>query len=196
MTAHPVDQLARALDIAGDLVAAVGDDQWGNPTPCTDWTVRELVNHVVDGHLLFTAILRGEPMPPLAELRRRQSVDVLGDDPTIAFRDSADALAAGFRQPDALQQMITVPFGAVPGIGALHLRLVETLVHGWDLARAIGGPDGFPDALVEQELTFSRAKLGDLPPGRTPFAPPRPAAPDARAIDRLAALLGRDIDAS
>jgi uncharacterized protein (TIGR03086 family) len=192
MTTHPVDQLAQALDVAGDLVAAVRDEQWGDPTPCADWTVRDLVNHLVGGHQLFTAILHGDPIPPLTELHRRHGDDLLGDDPAAAFRASADALVAAFRQPGVLDQVVTVPFGSVPGIGALHLRLVEALVHGWDLARATGRSPGFPEALAEQELTFSRAKLADLPPGRTPFAPPRPTAGDAPAIDRLAALLGRD----
>lgn len=51
----------------------------------------------------------------------------------------------------------------------------------------------FPDDIVEQELTFTRAKLGDVPPGRTPFAPEQPAAQDAAPIDRLAACLGRKV---
>ena len=64
-------------------------------------------------------------------------------------------------------------------------------MHGWDLARATGQPAEFPDDLPERELTFTRGKLADLPPDRRPFAPPRPVADDAPAIDRLAACLGR-----
>lgn len=90
--------------------------------------------------------------------------------------------------------MVTVPFGTVPGAVALHLRMTEILVHGWDLAQAIGHPtDGFPADLAEDELTFSRGALGDIPPDRSPFAPPRPVDDRAPAIDRLAALLGRRI---
>jgi uncharacterized protein (TIGR03086 family) len=193
MTVHPVDQLAGALDVAEDLVAGVPDDRWDAPTPCADWTVRDLVNHLVGGNLLFAGVLGGEPTPSLEELGRGQGVDRLGDDPVAAFRVAADTLLAAFRQPGALEQVVTVPVGTVPGIGALHLRLVETLVHGWDLARATGRPPGFPEALAEQELAFSRAKLADVPPDRTPFAPPQPAPDDAPALDRLAALLGRDV---
>jgi uncharacterized protein (TIGR03086 family) len=71
------------------------------------------------------------------------------------------------------------------------VRTVETLVHGWDLARATGRPTPFPDELVEAELAFSRDLLERIPEGRQPFAPSRPVADDAPAIDRLAALLGR-----
>jgi uncharacterized protein (TIGR03086 family) len=73
----------------------------------------------------------------------------------------------------------------------VHLRVVETLVHGWDLARATGRQLAVPEELAVAELTFSRGLLGRLPAGRTPFAPAQPVADDAPALDRLAALLGR-----
>jgi len=74
----------------------------------------------------------------------------------------------------------------------VHLRTVETLVHGWDLARAIDRPAPFPEELAEGELAFSRDLLGRIPEGRHPFGPSQPVDDDAPAIDRLAALLGRD----
>ena len=83
----------------------------------------------------------------------------------------------------------------VPAAVALHLRLTELLVHGWDLAIATGQPTvGLPEDVAEQELAFSRHQLTQLPPGRMPFAPPQPVDQDAPAIDRLAALLGRGQD--
>lgn len=96
-------------------------------------------------------------------------------------------------QPGVLERVFTVPFGTVPGMVALHLRITEVLVHGWDLSRAIGELASFPDDLAEQELTFGRGKLADVPSDRSPFAPPQPLAEDAPAIDRLAALLGRSV---
>ena len=89
--------------------------------------------------------------------------------------------------------MFTLPFGTVPGSVALHLRMVELLVHGWDLARATGQPPRFPDGLAEQELAFSRRALADIPAERNPFGQPQPAPADAAAIDQLAALLGRTV---
>lgn len=56
----PLDDLAAVLTLAGDLVAAVQPTQWDAPTPCPEWTVRELVTHMVIGRRLFTGILRGE----------------------------------------------------------------------------------------------------------------------------------------
>jgi uncharacterized protein (TIGR03086 family) len=187
MTTDPGSQLSAALDATGQVIAAVADDQWAGPTPCPDWSVRDLAGHLVGGNYLFASALRGEP-PPERRGAAPPDGEMLG-----AYRDSGRALLDAFGQPGALERVVTVPFGTVPGAVALHLRLTELLVHGWDLARATGQPAVFPEDLAEQELAFSRSALADIPPERTPFAPPRPVPGSAAAIDRLAALLGRDI---
>ena len=183
--------LTTALDGTRRLIDAVPDAQWQLPTPCTDWTVRQLVNHLVGGNRLFTRVLRGAPLPPVQELGRRGAEDQLGSDPAAAFRSSADEMLEAFRAPGVLEKTHSVPAATLPGPAVVHLRTVETLVHGWDLARATSQPVPFPDELVEGELTFSRELLGRMPEGRRPFGPSRPVADDAPAIDRLAALLGR-----
>ncbi|HEX3622546.1 MAG TPA: TIGR03086 family metal-binding protein [Acidimicrobiales bacterium] len=187
MTSAPVDQLADAMDLTGGLVAGVRPDQWGLDTPCSGWSVRDLVNHLVVGHRRFACFVRGEPAPSL-------DVDHLGEDAVAAYRTTADELLEAFRQEGALDRIVTVPIGPVPGIVALHLRLVEALVHGWDLASATGQPTSFPDDMVEQALAFTADSLTAIPPGRTPFGSPQPAPDEAPTIDRLAALLGRPVD--
>lgn len=182
--------LATALEDAGQLVAAVGPGEWDRPTPCTDWTVRGLVDHLVAGNRLFTRVLDADPVPP-DDLPRFLAEDHLGDDPAAAFRASADDLLAAFEAPEVLQRTHTVPAGTLPGPAVVHLRTIETLVHGWDLARALGRRPPFPDELAEAELEVARELLGRLPEGRRAFAPPQPVTDAAPAIDRLAALLGR-----
>ena len=189
----PIDQLTEALSGTAQLVAGIRPDQWADRTPCAEWDVRQLVNHLVAGNRLFTRLLQGEQMPAPADLISQGSRDQLGDDPEAAYRKSADGLVAAFAQPGALEQMVTAPIGTVPGIAALHLRITEALVHGWDLAQATGQAAPTVDALAEQELAFTQRRLADVLPGRTPFAPPRPVADDAPALDRLAALLGREL---
>ena len=127
----------------------------------------------------------------MQELGRRGAEDQLGGDPAAASRTSADEMLAAFRAPGVLERTHTVPAATLPGPAVVHLRTVETLVHGWDLARATSQPAPFPDELVEAELGSSRELLGRLPAGRRPFGPFRPVADGAPAIDRLAALLGR-----
>jgi len=92
-----------------------------------------------------------------------------------------------------LDRVVTVPFGSVPGAVALQLRLVENLVHGWDLARATGQQARHDDQVAEAALVFTHARLADVPAGRTPFGPPQPVAEDGQALDRLAAALGRRV---
>ncbi len=192
MTAAPIDDLAATLGAVGDLVADVRYDQWNAPTPCPEWNVRELVTHMVIGNHLFTGILRGEAALAPGALDPTAS-DTLGDDPAATYQNAAENLLAAFRQPGVLEQVFQVPVGAVPGIAAVHLRAVEELVHGWDLAQATGQQPRFPDDTVERELEFTHGKLADVPPDQTPFAPPQPAPDHAPPLDRLAALLGRPV---
>ena len=189
-----VDRFAEVLAETERLIRAVADGEWTAATPCAGWTVHDLVNHLVAGNRLFVEVLAGNP-PPLEEIRRRAVADQLGDAPPIAFRESADALLAAFRVPGALDRSVRTPIGTVPAAAALHLRITEALVHSWDLARATGRAVDFPDDLVEQELAFSRARLGDVEPGRAPFGPAQPVPDDAPALDRLAGCLGRAVTA-
>jgi uncharacterized protein (TIGR03086 family) len=181
----PVDRLTTAVPVTGRLVGVIEPEQWVLPTPCPEWTVHGVVNHLVIGHLRFTAAVTGDAPPADPE--------VLGADPVGAYRTSADAMLAAFRSPGALERPVTVPAGTFPGVVACELRVVEALVHGWDLAQATGLPLEFPDDLVEESIAFSRVQVTRLPPGRTPFGPPQPVSDAAPAFDRLAALLGRSV---
>jgi uncharacterized protein (TIGR03086 family) len=184
------DQLESVLGVVGPLVAAVGPDQWDAPTPCADWDVRALLGHLVGGNQLVAGILTGRTT--LAQARSAPAADPLGTDPTGAYRDSAAAVVGAFRAPGVLERPVTVPFGTVPGSVALHLRIVEVLVHGWDLARATGRTVSFPDEVVEQEVAFSREALPRIAPDRSPFAASRSVDGAALPLDRLVALLGRE----
>ena len=187
----PAAELAEALELAGRLVAGVKPDQWESPTPCTEWNVRQLVDHLVSGHQLVARVLRGDPFEQ-AVAAVRSVDDRLGDDAAAAYDASAREVLAAFTAPGVLQRLVRVPFGTVPGAVALHLRIVECLVHGWDLATAVGASFDPPAPLVEQEIAFSGPLLGQVPPERLVFASSRSAAEGAPPIERLAALLGRE----
>jgi len=187
MTLSLGGQLARALSVTGSLVAGVRDEQWSSPTPCTDWTVRDLVNHLVGANLVFAALLQDRTPPD-------RGTDHLGEDPAGAYRDSGAAVLAAFDRPGVFERTFPVPIGSVPGAVMLHLRITDLLVHAWDLAQATSQPAELPDDLVEQALAFSRILLADVPrAGR--FGPVQPIAPDAPALDRLVAYLGRPVRA-
>jgi uncharacterized protein (TIGR03086 family) len=185
MTGTPsaeIDQLARVMAITGDLIDGIRPDQWAAATPCTAWTVRELVNHLVTGNLFFIAILGDQQVPDRA-------ADHLGDDPPAAYRSSTVPLLAAFAQPGVADRIYQAPIGPTPGAALVHLRITEQLVHGWDIAQATGRRAEFPDDVAEQELAISRRMLSGVPrAGR--FGPAHDLPADAPAIDRLAGLLG------
>jgi uncharacterized protein (TIGR03086 family) len=179
--------LDRALDATKAVVAAIQPAQWDAPTPCTELNVRQVVNHLVSGNLLFAALVRGEPLPERSE-------DHLGKDPLGAFQAAGRGLREAFARPGALEQVYTAPFGSGPGSALVHVRIVELLAHGWDLARATGQQASFPDDVAERTLAASQRMLATRPEGAgAPFGPEVPVPADAAAIDRLAGFLGRAV---
>jgi uncharacterized protein (TIGR03086 family) len=95
----------------------------------------------------------------------------------------------------ALDRETALPVGRGRAEAALYLHLGETLVHGWDLARATGQPLPWDDEVVEGSLTqFSSWLPPQRPPGSA-YGDARPLGDDAAPIDRLAAYLGRDVRA-
>ena len=183
-----VDHLAEALEAVDPLVAGIDEQQWSRSTPCTRWSVRDLVEHVDGGHQMFADIVRGAPMPSPEE---RGPTGGLGVDPLGTYRAAAYDVLAAFGEPGVLTTSFTLPTGSVPGVAAVHLRIVEALGHGWDLARATGQTIQVRDRIAELALDFSAQLLTGLPPGPGPFAPPQAVAVDAPVLERLAALLGR-----
>jgi uncharacterized protein (TIGR03086 family) len=121
-----VEKLDRAFDAVAGLISDIRADQWSAPTPCTDWTVRQLVNHLIGMNRVFAALLADEPPPP------RPSADHAEDDPVASYRDSAVTLQAAFGRPGVLERTYHGPLGAATGAERLQIRLYDLLAHGWD----------------------------------------------------------------
>jgi uncharacterized protein (TIGR03086 family) len=174
------------------VIAGIGPAQWSAPTPCPAWNVADLTDHVVAGNRRFASALRGEQAPPSHPGAADADADVSGaPDRLGAYRRSVDDLYEACAAPGALDRIVSIPFGQVPGAVALHLRVVELAIHGWDLARATGQRIDVPDDVVRAELEFTRQTLPRVPADRMPFGPPQPAGEAASALDQLAAQLGR-----
>jgi uncharacterized protein (TIGR03086 family) len=181
-----VEQLGRAFDAVAGLIGNIRADQWSAPTPCTDWTVRQVVNHLIGMNRVFVALLADQPPPP------RPSADHVEDDPAGAYRGSAAALLAAFGRPGVLERTYRGPLGTATGAERLQIRLYDLLAHGWDLAQATEQPADLPEDLAEQSLAFVRTQLTEQArPGR--FGPAQSVAEQAPAIERLAAFLGRPV---
>jgi uncharacterized protein (TIGR03086 family) len=185
MTISDADALQIAADRYGELVAGVQPGQWTSPTPCDRWDVHALVNHVVMGNLLFAALLKEQPAIDW-------TADHLGEDPLEAYRRSITELLEAFALPGVGERLYRPPLGEVPGAVMLHLRTIEALVHGWDLAKATEQAPAYPPEIVQQELAFTRVAIGAVPrEGR--FADEQSVSADTPPLEQLAALLGRRV---
>jgi uncharacterized protein (TIGR03086 family) len=183
------DLLAAVLADLAEVVGAIGPDQLDRPTPCTEYDVRRLRDHVL-GWLTTFAAGYADPQG------RAPASDVDGyrapADPAQAVRDAAEQLDRALRE-GAAERPLWLGENAMPGELALSMILWEYQVHGWDLARATGQPWSPPAAAAEESLAFAPTMLtADYQgPGKA-FGERVEVPGDASALDRLLGLCGRD----
>ncbi|MER5355401.1 TIGR03086 family metal-binding protein [Kitasatospora sp. NPDC002551] len=175
-----------ALAAFTERVRLVTPDQWDAPTPCADWTVRDLVNHLTGEQLWVPELLMGAT---IAEVGGRFDGDVLGDDPVGAWSAAADAARGAFAVPGAADLTVHLSFGDVSGQYYLDQLTADAVVHTWDLAEGTGRLTRLPEGLVDFALA-EYTGYGDLS-GSGLFDPPLPVAEDADAQTRMLALTGR-----
>jgi uncharacterized protein (TIGR03086 family) len=183
--------LMPAATALGLLVQQVADDRLGDPTPCPDYTVGDLVEHVGGLALAFTAAANKDlgaytnspPQPDAARLA-----------PDWRTRIPADlvAMAQAWRQPDAWTGMTRAGGVDLPGdVGGL-VALDEIVLHGWDLAVATGHPFDVRADLLEAVHGFVESFGADPQARGGLFGPIVDVPADAPALDRVVGLAGRD----
>ena len=147
------DALDRARSELERRLDAIGAEQWDRPTPCSDWTVRELVAHLTGGAQMAVVLLDGASRDDAVAQVRAWHVPGADGEAVAAFRVAADAQDAALRAPGALERTCHHPAGDVPGAQLLRFRIGDMTVHSWDLARAIGADEGLDAELVEDVYT-------------------------------------------
>jgi uncharacterized protein (TIGR03086 family) len=165
--------LSRAIDQAGDVLALIHPDEWDRPTPCPDWTVRDLAAHLAAAPEHFLQMARGE------EVDWNARADVADGLWAGHFRNHGDDLIHHWHeQPD-------------DQAAQADWQSAELGVHTWDLVRAIGRGPRLDDEVAERGLAFMKQ---NMPPERRggAFGPEVEVAADAPAYDRLAAFAGRN----
>ncbi|MEU9507738.1 TIGR03086 family metal-binding protein [Micromonospora sp. NPDC048170] len=186
----PLETYRRSLAEFTDRVEQVGPGQWSEPTPCPDWDVRTLVNHVVGEDRWSVALLAGRT---IEEVGDRYDGDLLGADPAGAAREAAAQAELAFVHPGALDRTVALSSGDTPADEYLHQLIAEHLIHGWDLAVAIGAdPRMDADAVAACARWFAR-RIGDYQRGRL-TRPEVDVSARADEQDRLVAAFGRDPD--
>ena len=187
-----VAAMSRVIAETKSVVDGIGDDQWELPTLCTDWTVRDLVNHLTGGATMFaTAVEEGSVSDEL--VGQLMGSDILGDDPKGAFRTAADRADAAFRGADNLDMIVKLPFGEMPARVALNIAIFDVAVHAVDVAKATGQPDAVDNDVLASALEVGKLMIG--PEMRVPgvFGPEVTVDDRASMEDRLAGFAGRAI---
>jgi uncharacterized protein (TIGR03086 family) len=180
-----------AVASTAEIVKATPAGRMGSATPCTEWDVRALLNHVI-GTLWLAEALFGDQAPrhPMAPGGLPPD-DLAGDDPAAAYADAAGAALAAAAAGDALTRVHVTPLGEMPGPGLAGFTTLDILVHGWDLARATGQPADLDGRLAAHVLGFAEQALATPESRAARIGPAIHVAAGAPVTQRLVAFLGR-----
>jgi len=183
--------LQRVVDETTGVIDKIGPDQLGDPTPCTEWTIRDLINHITGGSTMF-AVSAEQGSVPDDLMAQLMGGDNLGDDYKGAWGAASARAMAVFAQPGVLERIVTLPFGEMPAGIALNIAIFDVATHATDLAQATGQTIADTE-LLEAALEMGRKMIG--PDMRQPglFGAEQPAPADAPVTDRLLAFAGRKV---
>jgi uncharacterized protein (TIGR03086 family) len=162
-------------------------DQWHGPTPCTEWDVKQVANHIVGENLWAAELFKGKT---IQEVGKALDGDLAGDDPAAAFRRSTEAASTAVSAPGAMEAICHLSFGDYPGSEYAKQLFMDALIHGWDIARATGQDTRLDPELVEACLPVAR-EVADMFRSAGVFGEDLPVSADAEPQTRLLAIVGR-----
>jgi uncharacterized protein (TIGR03086 family) len=175
-----VGSLDHTFQHAQRVIAGVTPDQYEDVTPCTEWTVHDLLEHMIGVVAGFGAAAAGTSPSPFA----------LGSEPAEQFAAAAKAALSAWRNDGVMERVIDAGPGPMPGHVVASINLFDTATHTWDLATATGQDSTLPDDVAVAALDASRSIISpEIRVGRfgPEIAPPASADPTAQ----LVAFLGR-----
>jgi uncharacterized protein (TIGR03086 family) len=168
-----------ALAVAQQVIDKIERVQFELPTPCDEWNVRAVIEHMISGNRRIA----GDPP--------REGEDVVGLDHSAEYAASAAASLAAFRADGAMEKMFPLSIGEVPGRFAVMARSSDQLAHAWDLSRAIGASTDLAPALYAAALAFLRDRFETQGRNHKTYADEKPVPEGATVADRFAAYAGR-----
>jgi uncharacterized protein (TIGR03086 family) len=173
----------RAQEVFAGVLAQVSPDQLGAPTPCSKWTIGDLIEHVIGGNERVGKWAANPVQPPARP-----------DDLVAAHRAAAAAAQDVFAAPGGLDGVYRLPIGEVPGQVFIGMRTADVLTHAWDLAVATDQPTDLDPELAAEQLALVRVAVRPefRGPGR-PFGLEQSCPAERAPADRLAAYLGRKV---
>ena len=185
------DTMTKVIAETTRIVDGISPDQLGNPTGCTEWSVRDVINHITGGSTMFAVCVEDGSVPDDL-LGQLMGGDNLGDDYKGAFHAAADRAIAAFGQPGALEKMVKLPFGEMPAGIALQIAIFDVTTHACDLAKATG--QEVKDAeVLDAALQAGQQMIGPDLRGTGLFNEAVQCSADASPMDKLLAFAGRGV---
>ena len=180
--------LEQSIAATRDVLANVSKEQLGDDTPCAQWKVSDLINHIVGGQYFFES-------GALGVAQTEGDSDFASGDFLAAFDDGSQRCVAAFSTDGVMDKMLTLPWGQMPGSAFVGLAATDTFAHGWDLAKATGQDTDLAPDLAAQLLVGARQAI--QPAFRSEdgavFGLEQTAPAGAGNADQLAAFLGRAV---
>jgi len=157
------DLYLRAMESGLGLVTSIKADQWHNVTPCDEWDLRVLLNHITSENLWLAEMFSGKTME---DVGASLDGDVLGDDPIAAFTGSVAAAKRALQIPGALEATHGLSSGDFSGYAYAHQLFMDQLVHSWDVTKGSGQGATLDEELVEICIPFAEQVIAAVGQGR------------------------------
>jgi uncharacterized protein (TIGR03086 family) len=148
-TPGAIDLFEQASAAFGQRVATIGRDDWNHSTPCAEWDVRRLVNHLVYENRWAVPLIAGQTV---AQVGDQFEGDLLGADPLGSWAEAVAASRQAIAAPGVAARTVHVSFGDISGDDYVAQLVIDHTVHAWDLARSIGADEHLDPALVDFAL--------------------------------------------
>ena len=177
----------RSLEEFDRYVKAIKPDQWGNQTPCTEWSVRDLVNHLVNEDRWTVPLLAGST---IEEVGDKFDGDLLGDDPLGTWEIAKKEASNAVQSEGAMEKTVNVSWGQISGAEYIGQLFNDHVIHAWDLAKGIGADDTLDPELVEVLWSLTEPRKEELA-GYGVFGTPVEVPDDADTQTKLLGIFGR-----
>ncbi|WP_329010201.1 TIGR03086 family metal-binding protein [Streptomyces sp. NBC_01601] len=187
----PTLDLGPQARIVARLAEAVTDEGLSAPTPCPDLPVRNLLGHLLHLSIAFRDAARKD-LGATTDTSPTETVPDIGPDWRAELPKALDELAEAWRDPEAWTGRTRAGGVDLPGEIAGAVAADELVVHGWDLARALGLPYTPDLPALASAYGFLQAVAEDPNGGGGIFGPAVPVPPEAPLLDRAVGLSGRD----
>jgi uncharacterized protein (TIGR03086 family) len=178
---------AKAMAATRAYIEEVRPDQWLASTPCTEWDVRQVANHLIGENLWAAELYQGRT---IQDVGSKLDGDLAGNDPAAAYRSSVDVVSGTVTTSDAMEATCHLSFGDYSGSDYASQLFMDTLIHGWDIAKATQQDTRLDAELVAACLPIAEQITSQFRSAGV-FGENLPVGADADAQTRLLALVGR-----